>query len=163
MPPLKKCSCCKTIKELNQFGSHKGKKSNKDGLQPHCNSCRKIKARQWKDKNKHNPKYRLDVRMHKNISKCLSAFKNGKSWKTLVGYSVMDLILHLERRFRDGMTWENYGTVWHIDHIIPKSFFKYSEYDDSFRECWSLENLQPLFAEENLRKNNKVPNPFVSV
>lgn len=162
MTQLKKCSCCEILKEINQFGSHKGKNGNKDGLQPHCNPCKYAKAKQWRDKNKNNLKYRLDRRMHKNISKRLNAFKGGRSWKRLVGYTTRDLISHLEKQFRDGMTWENYGTVWHIDHIIPKSFFKYENYEDEmFKKCWSLENLQPLFAKENLSKNNKVPNPFL--
>lgn len=100
--------------------------------------------------------------MSKNISRQLKASKNGRSWKDLLGYTVEDLLSHLEKSFRDGMTWDNYGRVWHIDHIIPKSFFIYDNYEsEQFKACWSLSNLQPLLAEENRKKNNKVPNPFV--
>ncbi len=43
---------------------------------------------------------------------------------------------------------------WHIDHITPKSHFNYKTPED--KECWALENLQPLEAIENMRKYNKV-------
>jgi hypothetical protein len=54
------------------------------------------------------------------------------------------------------MTWDNYGE-WHVDHIKPISSFKITEIGDKeFMSCWSLENLQPLWGEENIRKSNKL-------
>ena len=53
------------------------------------------------------------------------------------------------------MTWYNHGD-WHVDHVIPLSFFKYDSTDDvEFKFCWSLENLQPLWAEDNISKSDK--------
>jgi len=53
------------------------------------------------------------------------------------------------------MTWANYGE-WHIDHKRPISSFNIVSVDcKEFGECWALENLQPLWADENLRKSNK--------
>jgi 5-methylcytosine-specific restriction endonuclease McrA len=67
-----------------------------------------------------------------------------------------DLIQHLESLFTSEMTWENYGTYWHVDHIKPQSLFVYTSMtDDEFKKCWSLSNLQPLEAKENIRKSNK--------
>ena len=48
--------------------------------------------------------------------------KNNKSWITLVGYTLLELMTHLESQFTDGMTWENYGQ-WHVDHIRPCAKF----------------------------------------
>ena len=63
---------------------------------------------------------------------------------------------HLEKQFLSGMTWDNYGD-WHIDHIIPKSSFKYASFEDpEFRECWSLSNLRPLWGKENIQKSDKI-------
>ncbi len=43
------------------------------------------------------------------------------------------------------MNWENYAIYWEVDHIKPRSLFKYESIDDKeFKECWSLSNLQPL-------------------
>jgi hypothetical protein len=75
----------------------------------------------------------------------------------LVGYTVHDLMNHLESLFLPGMTWENYGE-WHIDHVIPQSWFQYENLDDqSFKDCWALENLQPLWAKDNWAKAKKRP------
>jgi ribosomal protein S27E len=90
--------------------------------------------------------------------------KKGRHWEELVGYSIEDLISHLESQFKDGMTWENYGQgkgCWHIDHWIPRSAF-YFEYasDLDFKRCWALSNLQPLWGDENAIKNAKIVKPF---
>jgi hypothetical protein len=83
-----------------------------------------------------------------------NAIKLNKTFNSL-GYSVEDLKNHLESKFESDMSWDNYGK-WHIDHIIPDSWFKYnSTNDQSFKESWSLENLQPLWAQDNLSKSNR--------
>ena len=82
--------------------------------------------------------------------------KNGRHWEDLVGYTSQELREHLESLFTDGMSWGNKGK-WQIDHIIPKSFFKIKEVGDvEFRMCWSLDNLQPLWAKDNILKSNKI-------
>jgi hypothetical protein len=57
-------------------------------------------------------------------------------------------------RFRPGMTWENYGPVWHVDHIKPCAKFDLTDPDQQ-RACFHFSNLQPLFADENLRKGGR--------
>lgn len=58
----------------------------------------------------------------------------------------------LEAKFKPGMSWGNHGE-WHIDHKRPIASYDFSSADDpAFKECWSLENLQPLWAKENLSK-----------
>lgn len=54
------------------------------------------------------------------------------------------------------MSWNNYGTYWEVDHIIPKNLFSYlSPKDKDFKLCWSLENLRPLERNKNkLRKQD---------
>jgi 5-methylcytosine-specific restriction endonuclease McrA len=45
----------------------------------------------------------------------------------------------------------------HEDHIIPLSAFQYnSPMDPAFRTAWSLNNLRPLEASENIKKGNKI-------
>jgi len=54
------------------------------------------------------------------------------------------------------MTWDNYGE-WHVDHKLPISSFNFkSEKDPIFLECWSLDNLQPLWCIENWEKGSKI-------
>lgn len=114
--------------------------------------------RAWgKYRRKTSPKYRLDENMGSAISRCLKNKKAGQTWKTLVNYTLMELIQHLEKRFDAKMNWENYGSYWAVDHIKPKSLFNYTSPSDSaFKECWSLKNLQPLEKIENIKKKNNL-------
>ena len=102
-----------------------------------------------------DPKFRLDLNMRSLIRQSLKGKKAGRGWEKLVGYTLEDLVKHLEKQFDDKMSWENYGSYWHIDHIKPRSLFKYTSPDDpEFKECWSLKNLQPLEKTANLKKRN---------
>ena len=103
-----------------------------------------------KIRRKEDIKYRLDQNISGQIRKLLKSKKAGRRWETLVGYTLKDLMERLECQFKKGMCWNNYGK-WHIDHKKPKSLFKVEE----FKDCWCLANLQPLWARENLIKNNK--------
>lgn len=97
-------------------------------------------------------------RISHDIYKCLCKSKSGRHWESLVGYTVAELRKHLESLFRPGMTWQNYGQHgWHIDHIFPQSRLIIDGPDDpTFRFCWSLANLQPLWSDENIDKGDKI-------
>jgi hypothetical protein len=60
----------------------------------------------------------------------------------------------MESLFLEGMSWDNYGK-WHIDHIRPCSSFDLSDTEQQ-KICFNYKNLQPLWAEDNLRKGAKV-------
>jgi hypothetical protein len=83
-------------------------------------------------------------------------FKAGSAVRDL-GCTVDQLKQHLESKFQEGMTWDNWGTYgWHIDHIIPLSSFDLSDREQLLKAC-HYTNLQPLWAEENLKKSDKCP------
>lgn len=161
----KLCSCCKLNLTLENFS--KCSKS-KTGLQSVCKICKRKKNSEYYKQNpskRHYNKQRLLKRYQENkvsfnfsrrMRKSLSGIKESKSWETLVDYTLVDLQKHLEKQFKDGMSWENYGE-WHIDHIIPISFFNIQDTNsDDFKKCWSLQNLQPLWAKDNIKKSNKI-------
>jgi hypothetical protein len=80
----------------------------------------------------------------------------GGKYADAVGYRWADLRAHIEAQFTPEMSWENWGDVWELDHIIPLSTFKYESLDDPlFRECWALSNLRPLPRLENVAKGSK--------
>jgi len=104
---------------------------------------------------KTDPKFRLGRNFSTQVWMALKNKKAGQSWESLVGYTLNDLMLTLEALFKPGMTWDNYGE-WHIDHITPKSWFQYESYEDpEFKKAWALDNLQPMWAEDNIRKGNR--------
>lgn len=85
-----------------------------------------------------------------------------RDWESVVGFTIDQLKRHLERQFIEGMTWEKFihGEI-HIDHKIPKAVFNFKTVKDlDFKKCWCLENLQPMWAHENIIKSDKIDHPF---
>jgi hypothetical protein len=74
----------------------------------------------------------------------------------LIGCSISHLKAHLEQKFKPGMTWENHGSGWHIDHIVPLSSFDLQN-DSHLMIANHFSNLAPLWANENLSKADKMP------
>jgi len=107
------------------------------------------------------PKIRISHNMATSINQSITrGIKAGRHWETLVEYNIDELKKHLESLFKDGMAWHNYGQ-WEIDHKIPISVFNFEKPEDSdFRRCWSLKNLQPMWATENRAKSNKIDCQF---
>jgi hypothetical protein len=114
-----------------------------------------------KSRYKSDPAYRLKRRMKNYLGKCLRDEKDGRHWETLVGFTLEQLRAHLASLFLPGMTWENYGRVWHVDHIIPLSRLNIRTPEDpDFRRGWALSNLQPMFSGENIAKGNRLSAPL---
>jgi hypothetical protein len=113
-----------------------------------------------RERRRTDPKWKLQRTISNYIYQTLNGRKLGRHWEYLVGYTVSDLRVHLEKQFQPGMSWANHGE-WHIDHKIPITAFNFTkpEHED-FKRCWSLENLQPLWANENMSKNAKLNQPF---
>lgn len=100
-------------------------------------------------------KFRVNHALSATIYRSLRSAKGGKPTFDLLGYSLAELMAHLERQFLKGMTWDNFGK-WHIDHILPLSSFNYSTPDEAdFRRAWALTNLRPLWGKDNLAKGAK--------
>ena len=72
----------------------------------------------------------------------------------LLGCTREELADHLRQQYTEGMTDENYGE-WHVDHIIPCSSFDVTKPEQA-KVCFHYTNLQPLWAEDNLRKGKKI-------
>jgi len=87
--------------------------------------------------------------LKKSIKKDHPTFK-------LVGCSLEKLKLHIEKKFKPGMSWKNHThNTWHIDHIKPLSLAK--NMDDVVRlKLMHYTNLQPLWAKDNILKSNRV-------
>jgi len=115
---------------------------------------RAVRAAYDRSRSANDPEYRL---LHNIRSVIRQALKNStKSCYTerLLGCSIEELRNHLERLFQPGMSWDNYGK-WHIDHIIPVSYFDFSDPGQQYR-AFHYTNLQPLWAIDNLKKGNKI-------
>ncbi len=84
--------------------------------------------------------------------------RNGNSNRVeqLLGYTICELMKSIESKFTEGMSWEVFksGAI-HIDHLIPQAAFNLND-DEQWRKCWSIENLQPLWAADNLKKSDRL-------
>ena len=178
----KKCNKCGIVKPLTEFHKRTSAKDNHRGT---CKECLKEPNREYRKKNRekrraYNEQWNKDnrdkylatrKRNNKKLRTCpifrlsesVSSMvrkrirKQGDSTFQHLPYTVGDLREHLENQFDDNMTWENYGSYWHIDHIYPQSLLPYDSFQHpNFLKCWSLDNLQPLEGSENIRKSNKV-------
>lgn len=98
--------------------------------------------------------FKILQRCRARLYKAVKGYVKSARTQELIGCSVEHLLNHLESQFEEGMTWENYGE-WHIDHIIPCASFDFTKEEEQFK-CFNYKNLQPLWAEDNFRKNDKI-------
>jgi len=95
--------------------------------------------------------------MRSRVRKALKDYnvcnENKQHTMEYVGCYITYLREHLEKKFTEGMSWENIGE-WHIDHIKPCDSFNL-DIEEERHKCFHYSNLQPLWAQENLEKGAK--------
>lgn len=102
------------------------------------------------------PEGMLNNRMRSAIRRGLAQGVGFSVASKSLGYNLADIRIHIEKQFLDGMSWDN-AHDWHIDHIIPLSHFSFESVDDDgFKAAWSLTNLRPVWATDNLKKSDKI-------
>jgi hypothetical protein len=103
--------------------------------------------------------YRLRHYLGARLRRAIVREQKGGSAILELGCDLDHLVKHLERQFKPGMTWNNYGKKWHIDHIRPLSSFDLTDREQLLEAC-NYKNLQPLWAKDNLVKQDKDPIEF---
>ncbi len=101
--------------------------------------------------------YKLTYILRSRVKNAIKKNYGNKAYKTidLTGCSIEQLKQHLESKFQSGMSWDNYGLYgWHIDHIRPCASFNLTNPEQQ-KLCFHYTNLQPLWAKDNLSKNDK--------
>lgn len=116
-------------------------------------AANKIRAEYVNRREKRDVTYRLLRRLRTRLWFAVRG-KKSETTAGLLGCTLPELRTHLEKQFVPGMTWENYGPVWHVDHRKPCAKFDLTDPVQQ-RECFHFSNLQPLFAGDNLRKGDK--------
>lgn len=161
--------CKQCMKETNakSFKKHKKDRMASSLRYQKCEKSKKYRREWAKKKYYNNEEHRKEVirksvsysrkrldtdinfRIKHNICGRLRSFLKGhdKSATTekLIGCSWQILQEQFQNQFEEGMTFENYGTRWHIDHRIPCAAFAPEEQ----HICWWHKNLQPMWASAN--------------
>ena len=176
----KTCTVCGESKLLSEY--HK-KKRGKYGRHARCKECtsEKMKAynqsearkaymkaysqtekgkayqKAYQKKRYHNdPIFKLHNILSSGFRKWMKGDRKTCRTEQYAGCTYKELLDHLESQFEEGMTWENQGE-WHIDHIKAQSRFDPTIEEEAFK-CWHYTNLQPMWAEINIRwKDKKKP------
>jgi hypothetical protein len=147
---------------LNKEKIKRYREINKEKLKIKCALYRKKNktriSKQHTDYHLNRLKTDINYKLAHNLrGRIWHALKNNiKSIHTieLLGCSIDFLKQHLESQFKPGMSWNNYGFYgWHIDHIKPCIVFDLSKPEEQ-RKCFHYTNLQPLWAEENIKKRD---------
>jgi hypothetical protein len=172
--PDKECTDCKETKSAMMF---------RHGTRI-CRECEKLRLYEWRKKNpekdcaigkkyrdkpevkeKRNEykrdKYNNDEQEHirrrhrMHLRDYIHNGKCGDNVQTYIDCSPEFLRQWLEFNFDEGMTWENYGTHWNLDHTKPCSIFDLTM-EENKKECFHWSNVVPIIAKENFKKYQKV-------
>lgn len=105
----------------------------------------------------HTPEVRFKRAMRNAVKRITRIAKTKKEGRTIeyIGCSMLHARRHIEKQFKRGMHWNNHGTVWHIDHIIPLSKFDLTDALQRKRAN-HFTNLQPLYVHENMKKGARI-------
>ena len=117
------------------------------------NNKEKIKEYQ-NNKLKTDPIYKITKYQRNRMRFVLKGKSKCKSTIELLGCSAEECWNHLEQQFKPGMTRDNYG-LWHVDHITPCASFDLNDSEQQ-KICFHYTNLQPLWAEDNMKKGAKL-------
>ena len=163
---LKKHESKPETKERKKKNHKKWAEQNKEHLKEYLKEYRekntekikKTKRDYERNRKASDPIYKLISNFRTAIYQVLkeSNVDKNKHYFDILQYTPESLIKHLESQFENNMNWDNYGK-WHVDHKLPITSFNIEEMgDEEFMRCWSLDNLQPMWGNDNIRKSNKI-------
>lgn len=108
---------------------------------------------------KNSPEFKLECNLRNRLNGIIrknKGIKKASKTLSLLGCTLLELKIHIEKQFLPNMSWGNHGIYgWHIDHIIPCSAFDLTKPEEQ-KKCFHYTNLQPLWAKENLTKSDKI-------
>jgi hypothetical protein len=142
--------------------TRKYKKENKEKVSARTkryskNNREKINENKRKYKKKRretDPVYALTCVLRSRLNEVIKGQTKAATTMALLGCTVEEVKKFLQNQFVEGMSWDNRGTAFHIDHMVPCASFDLSDAEQQ-RRCFHFTNLQPLFASENMSKGNK--------
>ena len=126
-----------------------------------CKNRRDAWRRKYDKKRRMEPEYKIKDNLRRRLRSYLNGNPKPEATMKLIGCSIEELRLHLEKQFLPGMTWDNYGvgagkTTWHIDHIVMLQEFNVLD-ENEIRLGFHYTNLRPLWAKDNVSKKYNIP------
>lgn len=149
----RECNSCHQVKPRDSFEQGRGK----------CRACRlPLKRKHYADRAHivaarrsaryaEDIEYKLQKAVRGRFRRALKGKRKTSKTFALLGYTVEALRAHIERTWRRGWNWENYGKIWEIDHILPCAMFDHTDIEQ-VRQCWALSNLRAYPVAKNRGK-----------
>ena len=110
--------------------------------------------KQARDRRQNDPEYRIRHNLRMRMNRAIKDIAKSDHTIDILGCTIEEFRSYLEDLFTDGMSWANYGRDgWHIDHIKPCAAFDMNKEEEQ-RACFHYTNMQPLWAEDNLKKSD---------
>lgn len=85
----------------------------------------------------------------------LSGKRKDYSARKLIGCTLDEFRLHIEKQFTPKMSWKNYGKYWHLDHIVPCAKFDLTRHEQK-KICFHYTNYRPLCARKNMSDGARI-------
>jgi hypothetical protein len=144
--------------QRDQYQIHKEKRllAKKEYIgKPEVKKQRAEYARKYYNKRiKTDIQFKLSKSLRNRLKEAVKDGAKSGSAVSDLGCSIDEFKLYIENLFKDGMSWNNWGK-WHLDHIIPLSSVDLTVRENVLKVC-HYTNIQPLWAEDNIRKGCKV-------
>lgn len=150
------CKYCDAVRLITDF-----RKNRKKCIFCERESDKKYYTKEYREKKKiyknnrikTDPVYKFIICQRRRIYNCIK--KKQKKTIQLLGCNSQEYFNWLQYNFNDSINFENHGTFWHIDHVIPISTFNFENEDEQLL-AFNWRNTTPLSAKENSSKNNRL-------
>ena len=113
----------------------------------------KINKRE-RDRYNKDPSFRNKKILRNRLSSTIRGTKKYNKIIQKLGISHEIFMNWLEFQFSPEMNWDNQGSYWYIDHVIPIDYFIKNNLNEEEMHHWS--NLRPQYGIDNYKKNNKI-------
>lgn len=137
-----------------------------------CRKCENVRKLEYNKNNRkkireyNNNKYRTNYSyrfvslLRKRLSCCVGSKKGGLHTLDVLGCSRSIFLIWMDSNFYDDISWSNYGSYWHIDHIKPCASFDFLQ-QSHIKECFHWSNMRPCLALENVTKKDKIDSELI--
>jgi len=149
----KVCIKCNLGKSLNEFYKDKCRKS---GYRSHCKLCQHKYSNSYiNTRRRYDPEYKLLGNMRVRLYDALKGKSKSQSTLQLICIDFETFTKWIQFQFEDGMTMQNYGSAWHLDHVLPISSFNLLD-EQELHKAMNWMNIRPLSPLKNIKKSNKI-------
>lgn len=106
-----------------------------------------------------DPLFRFSCDLRSAIHKAIKIGGGRKHGTTagILGCSPAELRIKITTMLKPGMTWDNRGPIWQIDHRIPLASATTTA---EIEGLWHYTNLRPMWTPDNNRKSDMMPDEY---